>query len=237
MFRDDHDSYSAFADWYENHRHGGYHELIDDLESDLLRRYVLDRSVLEVGCGTGLILRRIEPLARRAVGLDVSRGMLERASRRGLDVVEGDARALPFVDGAFDVVCSFKTLAHVPNVERAVHEMVRVTRPGGHLLLEFYNPLSMRYLAKRLAWPDFLAEGRDEGEPYTRWDPPSEVRRWLPDEVELVDFAGIRVITPAAAVHTIPWVRHWVRKLEFVARDSPLKYFGGFLVAILRKQT
>lgn len=231
------DYFEEFSDWYEGHRHGGYLELIDDLESDLLRRYVIDRDVLEVGCGPGLVLERIEPLARRAIGIDLDAEMLEEAMARGLEVVEGDARALPFADEAFDVVCSFKMLAHVPNVEKAVREMVRVTRPGGHLLLEFYNPMSMRYLAKRVARYDVLANQDVERAAYTRWDPPFEVERWLPEEVDLVDFAGIGVLTPAMFVHRIPWVRHWIRKLEFVARDSPLKYFGGFLVAIIRKSS
>ena len=39
--------------------------------------------VLEVGCGTGLILKRVAPVARRAVGLDISPNMLERARERG----------------------------------------------------------------------------------------------------------------------------------------------------------
>lgn len=234
--QDNRDYYDEFSDWYEDHRHGGYHELIDDLESDLLRNYVVDKEVLEVGCGTGLILRRIEPVARRSVGLDLSAGMLEQAAERELDVVQGDARALPFADESFDVVCSFKVLAHVPNVEDAVREMVRVTRPGGHLLLEFYNPMSIRYLAKRVAGPGKISEQSDESEIYTRWDPPFEVHRWLPKDVDLIDFAGIRVVTPAALIHRIPWVRHWVRKLEFAARDSAAKYFGGFLVAIARKR-
>ena len=232
--QDEPDYYNEFSDWYEDHRHGGYHDLIDDLESDLLRKYVMGRDVLEVGCGTGLILRRVEPLARRAIGVDLSEGMLSQAAARGLDVVEADARALPFADGSFDVTCSFKMLAHVPNVEKAVREMTRVTRPGGHLLLEFYNPLSIRYLTKRVAGPGRIS-GESPEAVFTRWDPPFEARRWLPDNVDLIDFAGIRVLTPMAFIHRIPWIRHWVRKLEFVARDSPLKYFGGFLVAIARK--
>lgn len=234
MLDGEHDYYEAHTDWYEDHRHGGYHELIDDLESDLLRRFVLDREVLEVGCGTGLILQRIEPLADQAIGLDLSEGMLERATRRGLDVVRGDARRLPFDDEAFDVVCSFKMLAHLPDVEQAVREMVRVTRPGGHLLLEFYNPWSIRYLIRYGLGTRALVDDQ-RGATYTRWDPPIEVRRWLPEEVTLVDFAGIRVVTPGAFIHRIPWVRHWIRKLEFAARDTVLKYFGGFLVAIARK--
>jgi len=236
VLKDERDYYDEFSDWYEDHRHGGYLDLIDDLESDLLRDYVVGKDVLEVGCGSGLILRRVETLADRAVGVDSRPEMLKRAVDRGLDVVRADSRALPFADECFDVVYSFKTLAHVPNVEDALREMVRVARPGGHLLVEFDNPMSLRYVGARLAGggsPPVDSRGAAQ---FSRWDPPFEVRRWLPENLELIDFAGVGVLTPAEFVHRIPWIRHWVRRLEFAARDSALKYFGGFLVAIARKR-
>ena len=53
---------------------------------------------------------------------------------RGLDVREASVTAIPFADASFDVTCSFKVLAHVPEIGRALAEMARVTRPGrrGH---------------------------------------------------------------------------------------------------------
>jgi len=100
--------------------------------------------VLEVGCGSGAVLRdlarRVAP-AGRAVGVDPSPMMLqiasELASEAGLnelvDLREGDARSLPFRDGEFDVVLAVTTLSHVPDGERAVPELRRVTRPGGRV--------------------------------------------------------------------------------------------------------
>src|SRR5690606_25372618 len=103
-----------------NNDPGGYHELLDELESEYVRRFGQARDVLEVGCGTGLVLKRIREFARTAKGVDLSPGMLEKAKTRGLDVQLGSATELPFEANQFDVTCSFKVLAHVPEIEKAL---------------------------------------------------------------------------------------------------------------------
>ena len=146
--------YDEFSRSYERERRPndphGYHALVDDLEIDLVERYGEGRDVLECGCGTGLLLERIAAFAQTARGIDLSDGMLEHARARNLDVSRGSVTALPFPDATFDVTCSFKVLAHVEDIGRALREMARVTRPGGVVLAEFYNPLSLRAVAKRL---------------------------------------------------------------------------------------
>ena len=233
--KDNRSYYDEFADWYEDHRHDGYHRMIDDLQVDLLRRDVRGSDVLEVGCGTGLLLHRVEALARSAKGIDISEGMLEQARQRGLDVVHGCATELPFEDSSFDVVYSFKVLAHVEDIEEALSECGRVVRPGGRLFLEFYNPHSLRYVAKRLAGPKKISDSTRESAVFTRWDAPEEVQQYLPDDVEFEGWAGVRIFTPAAFLHRLPVVRTALRTLEFVGRDTPLSRFGGFLVARARK--
>ena len=58
-------------------------DVLDELESELVRRYGASGSVLEVGCGTGLVLSRIAQFADKATGVDLSPGMLEQARARG----------------------------------------------------------------------------------------------------------------------------------------------------------
>ncbi|RAL22769.1 class I SAM-dependent methyltransferase [Lujinxingia litoralis] len=234
--KDNQSYYDEFAAWYERERHDGYHRLIDDLEVDLVSRYGRGKDCLEVGCGTGLILERVSRVARRAAGIDLSPGMLEQARARGLEVSEGCATELPFEDASFDVVYSFKVLAHVEDIRKAVAEAARVVRPGGVLLLEFYNPKSIRYLAKNLGGPQKISEETRESAVYTRWDDPETIAGYLPEDVELMEWAGVRVFTPAAFLHKVPVVGSTLRKLEFVARDSPLSRFGGFLVAVARRK-
>jgi ubiquinone/menaquinone biosynthesis C-methylase UbiE len=92
-------------------------------------------SVLEIGCGTGVLTR---VLARRpgvgaVVGVDPATSLLERAEALANDLhnvtfIEGDARSLPMEDEGFDVVVFDSTLSHVPGAEQALAETFRVLR-------------------------------------------------------------------------------------------------------------
>jgi ubiquinone/menaquinone biosynthesis C-methylase UbiE len=232
--------YDAFSTGYEAHRGdrdpGGYHELLDELESDFVARFGKGRDVLEVGCGTGLVLRRVAQFARQARGIDLSPGMLEHARARGLDVREGSARAIPFDDASFDVTCSFKVLAHVPEVREALAEMARVTRPGGHILAEFYNPYSLRGILKRLGPAGRIADGAHEHNVFTRFDSPADVLRFVPPGCAIIATRGIRIVTPAAAAMRVPVLRDVLRRTERALCDSPLGAFGGFWIAAMRKR-
>jgi SAM-dependent methyltransferase len=100
-------------------------------------------TVLEVGCGTGVLdrwLARHTGRANHIVGMDISRYVLREATalarREGLEGVvefrEGSAEALPFPENSFDVVMSSTVIQRV-NADRMLREMVRVTKPGGRV--------------------------------------------------------------------------------------------------------
>src|SRR5215831_8437385 len=116
--------YDEFSRGYEKRRGGndpgGYHELVDDLEVDFASRYAAGADLLEVGCGTGLLLERLAKVAKSARGIDLSPGMLEKARAKGLDVRQASVLELPYPDATFDVTCSFKVLAHVEAIEAAI---------------------------------------------------------------------------------------------------------------------
>jgi ubiquinone/menaquinone biosynthesis C-methylase UbiE len=228
--------YDDFSSSYEDARGSGYHQMIDDLEVELATPYARGARVLELGCGTGLILSRIAEVAKEAIGVDLSEKMAQRARDRGLQVHEASLRDLPFDDDEFDVAYSFKVLAHVTDISGALREAARVTRPGGHLLLEFYNPWSLRFLAKKIAGPQPIGDSRTEADVFTRWDSPRAIRKLLPTHVKLIDYYGVRVLTPFAAVHGVPGVGRALCRAERLAARSSLRYFGGFLIAIVRVQ-
>ena len=102
---------------------------------DLVSRYLTDpgMTVLEVGCGTGLIYQRLVPRCvpnDRYVGLDVSTKMLNIARRNfpAGQFLRGDGFQLAFADRAFDLVVCFEVLGHIPHNERFVSELLRVAR-------------------------------------------------------------------------------------------------------------
>lgn len=102
--------------------------------------------VLDVACGTGGLtseaLRRVGTQGTVA-GLDSSTDMLSVARRKlpALDWREGRAEALPFEDGAFDVVLCQFGLMYFNDREQAVREMRRVLRPGGRVALAVWDRL------------------------------------------------------------------------------------------------
>lgn len=227
--------YDDFSGWYERERHHGYHAMLDDIQLQILRPLATDRDVLEVGCGTGLLMQGLSGTARRLAGVDLSPGMLRPARERGFDVIEGSAEALPVADDSFDLVFSFKVLAHVPDIKRALAEMLRVLRPGGYMVADFYNRLSLRHAVKRLTAPGRISAERTEAEVYTRWDTPRQAASHLPHGLTVESWKGVRVFTPTAKALTIPLLGSALRKAEHWAADSPLARFGGFLVAVCRK--
>jgi len=231
--------YNEFAERYEDRRDGrdpsGYHDMLDDLELGFLRRFAEGRDVLEVGCGTGLLLRRIAAFSRNAQGVDLSPGMLEKARARGLDVKLGSATDLPFPDESFDVACAFKVLPHVRDVERALAEMKRVVRPGGTILAEFYNPVSLRGFVKRFLPAGAISARTDESAVFTRFDSPFEIEGILPPGVRIRASRGIRIVTPAAAFLRLPLLKTALLRAEQALCDSPLRHFGGFWIVALEK--
>jgi ubiquinone/menaquinone biosynthesis C-methylase UbiE len=225
--------YDEFSGWYDRGRDQGYHALLDVLELGIAGPYVAGKRVLEAGCGTGLILQELARHASQAIGADLSAGMVAKARERDLTVVQASVTDLPFPDNSFDVVCSFKVLAHVEAIREALTELARVTRPGGAMVLEFYNPRSLRYLVKRLRPGNISAETTEDAV-FTRWDTPTTLRGHLPEGVTLEGLRGVRVFTPFAAAHKVPVLRSVLGAMERWAVDSPLRGFGGFMVAILR---
>jgi len=113
----------------------------------------LPRQVLEVGCDAGLTVE----LARRGLRvqtIDVSSRMLHETSdgvrRAGLSslvsLCMGDAQALSFETGCFSLVIALGVIPWLPSPELAVREMVRVLKPGGHLLLNCDNRWRLNHL-------------------------------------------------------------------------------------------
>ncbi|HEY8379192.1 MAG TPA: class I SAM-dependent methyltransferase [Nannocystis sp.] len=227
--------YDAFSEGYDRGRDRGYHKLIDDQAAAVVGRFAAGKDVLEVGCGTGLILQRVVTSAKSARGVDLSPGMLAHARRRGLDVVEGSATELPFADASFDVTYSFKVLAHVPAWERALAEMARVTRPGGYMIFDIYNRNSLRYLIKRAWGPRKTSQAFDEAAITTRFLTPAQAAKALPAGTRIVDRAGIRITTVHPAVCRLPVVGALHERVEWSLMQSPLAALAGFYVFVAER--
>jgi SAM-dependent methyltransferase len=108
-----------------------------------VRRFVPltgDERALDSGTGAGALAFALGPLVREVVAVDVVPELLEQARMRAgahpnIEFRQGDATALPFGDGEFDLAGSLRTLHHVARPELAVAELARVTRPGGLIVV------------------------------------------------------------------------------------------------------
>jgi ubiquinone/menaquinone biosynthesis C-methylase UbiE len=130
--------YDALASVYDR-RWGRY---IEASTAATLRRIPLDAGhrLLDIGCGTGLLLGRLVGRApfRELTGVDLSPGMVAQARTRlpaSVRLLVGDAETLPFPRDSFDVIVSVSSFHYWPSPACGLEELRRVLRPGGHLIL------------------------------------------------------------------------------------------------------
>lgn len=148
-----------------------------DLTNDVLalgqtrhwRRVVVDavdavpgQKVLDLAAGTGTSSEPYADAGVDVVACDFSEGMLEVGRRRRPDInfVQGDAMNLPFEDNTFDAATISFGLRNVQDPDKAMREMLRVTKPGGRLVIaEFSDPtfapfrtVYKEYLMRALPW-------------------------------------------------------------------------------------
>ena len=125
---------------------GDFHQIARGFEAEaeaFIGRLALRRGerVLDVACGTGNLTLPAARAGARVTGLDLAPNLLatlrERADAEGTRVAldEGNAEALPYADGTFDTVVSMFGVMFAARPERAMAELLRVTRPGGRIAL------------------------------------------------------------------------------------------------------
>jgi len=123
-----------YDDRYDGHRGRSYHRHISDHVMSVLPK---GGFLLDLGCGTGLFVERYIQEGGRAVGLDISPGMVRHGRQRcpvsGFCV--GTADVLPFRDGTFDALASLLAFSYVPDPEAMLEESYRVLKPGGRIAI------------------------------------------------------------------------------------------------------
>ena len=107
--------------------------LLHLLRSHLTRRAGL--RVLDAGCGTGINVQVLGEFGH-VTGVDISDDAIAFCRKRGdLSVIRGDLRALELPDESFDLVTALDVIEHIDADARATGELIRVTKPGGHVLI------------------------------------------------------------------------------------------------------
>jgi ubiquinone/menaquinone biosynthesis C-methylase UbiE len=172
----------------------------------LVREYIGDVAglrVLEVACGRGGFVRQLARAGASVTGCDFSSAALHTASSKLFlreapplaALVQGDAQSLPFADSSFDLVVSCETIEHLPQVQTAIAEMYRVTRPGGKLFLttpNYFNFMGLYEIYARFRHP-----ARRDDQPFDR-------RQWFPQVQKWIRQARWKIIRTDGTMHQFP---------------------------------
>jgi ubiquinone/menaquinone biosynthesis C-methylase UbiE len=109
----------------------GYFDRASRIMFDKFLPGLNNKEILDVGCGLGMMMEYFSKQGNEVVGIDIAPRVVKENRRRGLTVVEADARNLPFVDESFDLVYSLGVIEHFEETQQALQEQVRTCKPGG----------------------------------------------------------------------------------------------------------
>jgi ubiquinone/menaquinone biosynthesis C-methylase UbiE len=159
-------------------------------------------SALELGCGTGFFLLNLKLAGVIESGhvTDLSPGMVEVATRNaaklGFDI-EGrvaDAESIPYPDASFDLVVGHAVLHHIPDVEQAMREVLRVLKPGGRFVFAGEPTKYGDIVARRLSRLTWWATTRVTRLP--------RLRQWARPKAELDESSRAAALEAVVDIHT-----------------------------------
>jgi ubiquinone/menaquinone biosynthesis C-methylase UbiE len=202
--------------------------------------------VLEVGCGTGVVIRDLAALVGRrgeVVGIDPSRLLLARARRLCREAARRSRIALrlangadlPFAANRFDAALAITVILHVADTLTVVREMARVTRPGGRVGLQDQD-----FGVVALTHPDrALTDRIMQGVAEHVYPEPHSGRR-LPGLLRRAGLDGVRLLTDVYQDTTLePWTKTFLerraeRALRFGIVDEPTatRWLDGFTAVV-----
>jgi 2-polyprenyl-3-methyl-5-hydroxy-6-metoxy-1,4-benzoquinol methylase len=133
----------------------GYRHLDIDESGSFLRRLRRPRAVpgvvpfvqggnaLDIGCGNGEYLLRLESIGWRCQGVEFNDRAVSICRANGLDVFQGELKTAAFPSSRFDFVTANHLIEHVPDPHELMSEIARITRPGGRVLIRTPNSESL----------------------------------------------------------------------------------------------
>lgn len=166
--------------------------------------------LLEVGCGSGAMLKDMERLGWVCEGTDFDRSGVENARRKGLDVRHGSLEEQGYADDTFDAVMLSHVIEHVPDPQALLRECHRILKPGGMLSLVTPN-------SSALAHALF-------GECWLHLDPPRHLHLHNTGTITtLARRTGFRMVSAATTVrdaHSLYWASYSLRRSDGFSMGS-----------------
>jgi SAM-dependent methyltransferase len=151
-----------------------------DRRLNLIRHYVPleGTAVLDIGCGIGTYVRKLQQIAARAYGIDIDAARVREGRDTG-SLVVAVSEQLPFADGSLDAVLLNEVIEHVRDDKQTLREACRIVRPGGHVIIYAPNRLypfethgvylGKRYVFGNIPFVNYLPDAlRDRLVPHAR---------------------------------------------------------------------
>jgi len=161
--------YDAVAEVYDDeveqtvHQSESNQRRMDQIVESLARK-TKGNLFLDLGCGTGNVLKLGQRHFGRTIGVDVSLNMLKVARRNGLEAVQADTLFLPFKASVFDVVSVFSVLHHIYDYHLVFRQVSRVLKAGGYLYSDWDPVRKPLPTDRKFAWGIYqLVHGVFEG--------------------------------------------------------------------------
>ncbi|MBI2939915.1 MAG: class I SAM-dependent methyltransferase [Chloroflexi bacterium] len=214
----------------------------------LVQRWVPleNQRILDVGCGIGTYLQQFRNYSNAVYGVDVDAERVARASQLAPNVQVAPAETLPYPGESFDVVFLNEVIEHVKDDRQAIAEAVRVTAPGGHVVIYAPNRLYLfethgvylgkRYVFRLIPLVNYLPDAlRNRFCPHVRAYTAGQIRGLfggLPVELAIHTyvFPGFDNIVARS-----PTLGRLLRSVCYALEQTPLRCFGLSHLLIARK--
>jgi SAM-dependent methyltransferase len=211
-------------------------ELVDRLAGEVVLRHAAGLRVLDLGHGAPRITEWVEPRAALQTVVDA------------IDLGRGPEVRLGARDGAYDLVYSMRTLAHLGHDEdssvaaarSALREIARLLAPGGVALLQIDNPRSLWGIYHGIRHPkEVLERGPiviESSRGLTRFDTLGRFKRLLPAELAVAGLHGLRTVVLVPHVLALPIIGRILARIEWICRDLTIvRGFAAHLLVELRR--
>jgi SAM-dependent methyltransferase len=204
-----------------------------------------DQRILDIGCGIGIYTAALSRYTDHAFGVEVEFDRALEAQTHVTRVTQSVGEALPFASGTFDVVFSHEVLEHVEADRICAAEMVRVTRPGGHLVMFVPNRLYF-FETHGIYWRGSYHFGN---KPFVNWLP-NGLRNRLAPHVRAYTARSLRRLFVDQPVEVIrhtqiypgydnviarrPTLGRTVQSATYALEHTPLRHLGLSHLLVLR---
>ncbi|MEJ5311452.1 MAG: class I SAM-dependent methyltransferase [Anaerolineae bacterium] len=215
----------------------------------LTRRYapLEGRRVLDVGCGMGMYTSAFLRYTSHVFGVEIEADRVREARARAQGVARAVGETLPFAADAFDVVFSHEVLEHVADDRLCARELVRVTRPGGRIVI-FVPNRAYFFETHGIYWRGVYRFGN---KPLVNWLPDA-LRNRLAPHVRVYTGRGLRRLfadlPTRLLVHTqiypgydnivarLPRLGRVIQRITYTLEKTPFRCFGLSHFLVLEKK-